>query len=189
LFHFLVHFSDVAGHFLFTGLNTAVELNLHFMNILLHLPNTILHLGVKLTNLLLNLLLRITKIIFNRLVLDGNMLLYFGSLFADEFVEGSVLAFDVVFDLRYQTSKVGITVIIVVVSGQNKTFNLINTKHSLVQNSEFSVELTHLNIFEHEGRIHNITVRFGNNRDQEVKKNNQNQELIHKPNKPDQIDA
>ena len=86
------------------------------------------------------------------------MLLNFSPLFMDEFVERSVFTFDVIFDLRHQTSKVGITVIIVIVSGQNKAFNLILTEDLLVQNGEFSVELAHLNILEHEGRVHDITV-------------------------------
>lgn len=107
----------------------------------------------------------------------------------DEFVERSVFTFDVVFDLRHQTSKVGITVIIVIVSGQNKAFNLILTEDLLVQNGEFSVELAHLNILEHESRVHDITVWFRDDRNQEVKKNNQNQELISKPNNPDQVDT
>jgi hypothetical protein len=91
--------------------------------------------------------------------------------------------------LRHQTSKVGITVIIVIVSGQNKAFNLFLVEDLLVQNGEFSVELTHLNILEHEGRVHDITVWFRDDRNQEVKKNNQNQELISKPNNPDQVDT
>lgn len=90
------------------------------------------------------------------------MLLDFCSLFSDKFVKGSVFTFDVVFDLRYQTSKVSVAVVIIIVSGQNKAFDLGCAEHSFVQDSEFSVELTHLNILEHKGRVHDITVRLGN---------------------------
>ena len=100
------------------------------------------------------------------------MLLHLSPLLPNKFIERSIFTFDVILDLRYQTSKVGITVIIIIVGGQNKAFNLISTEQLLVQNSEFSVELTHLNILEHKGWVHNITVRFGDDRDQEVKKNN-----------------
>tara|TARA_B110000285_G_C15128889_1_gene622141 strand:- start:2350 stop:2541 length:192 start_codon:yes stop_codon:yes gene_type:complete len=62
-------------------------------------------------------------------------------------------------------------------------------EHSFVQNGVFSVELTHLDVLEHKSRVHDITVRFRDNGNQEVKKDNQNQELIGEPNDPDQIDA
>jgi len=128
LFHVCVHTGDVDVHFLSSFLNAAIELNLHLIDILLNFSNVLLHLGVKLANLLLYLLFGVAKVVFNRLVLDGDVLLDFCSLFSDEFVQGSVLAFDVVFDLRYQTSKVGIAVIIIIVSGQNKAFNLISAE-------------------------------------------------------------
>jgi len=79
------------------------------------------------------------------------MLLHLSPLLPNKFIERSIFTFDVILDLRYQTSKVGITVIIIIVGGQNKAFNLISTEQLLVQNSEFSVELTHLNILEHKG--------------------------------------
>jgi hypothetical protein len=59
----------------------------------------------------------------------------------------------------------------------------------LVQNGIFSVELTHLDILEHECRVHDITVRFRDDRNQEVKENDQNQELVHEPNNPNQVDT
>lgn len=101
---------------------------------------------------------------------------------------GSVLNFDEVFDLRYHTTKSIIFIIILNISRNYKGTELTFRK-TLLENSILSIELASLLILEHKSSIHHITLRFAKYRNQEVQENNENQELIGEPKKPNEINS